>query len=94
LSLPIKSVFTPQYDRLRALLIDARKSESLTQAELAKQIGRPQSFVSKYERGERRLDVVEFLEITNALGIEASEIIEDIAQSSKSARTRAQSRTC
>ncbi|WP_241674124.1 helix-turn-helix domain-containing protein [Microcystis aeruginosa] len=42
-------------------LIAARKDANLTQAALAKAIKKPQSFVAKYENGERRLDVVEFL---------------------------------
>lgn len=50
-----------------ALLIDARKSAGLTQAQVAFRLGRPQSFVAKYENGERRIDVVEFLAIASAL---------------------------
>lgn len=73
-----KSVFKPRYDRLRLLLIEARHSAGMTQVDLADQLGRPQSFVSKYERGERRLDVVEFLEITDALGIKATKLIEAV----------------
>jgi transcriptional regulator with XRE-family HTH domain len=75
-----KSVFTPRYDRLRALLIDARKSAGLTQVELAERLRRPQSFVSKYERGERRLDVVEFLEVTDALEVQPAKLIERIGR--------------
>ena len=52
------------------LVIEARKNASLTQAELSSRLKRPQSFVSKYERGERRLDVVEFGEVAHALGID------------------------
>ncbi len=70
-----KSVFTSQYETFRGLLIEARQAENLTQAELAERLGRPQSFVSKYERGERRLDVVEFLEVARTLGLDPCEII-------------------
>lgn len=52
------------------MLIEARKSKRLTQVALAERLKRPQSFVSKYERGERRLDVIEFLEVTRLLGID------------------------
>ena len=45
----------------------ARKAAGLTQTELAKQLGKPQSYVSKYERGERRLAVVEFLALADLL---------------------------
>jgi transcriptional regulator with XRE-family HTH domain len=58
------------HKRFRELLTEARKSASTTQAELSKRLGRPQSFVSKYERGERRLDVIEFAEVAHALGID------------------------
>ncbi len=64
-----KSVFTAKYEHLRKRLIVARKAAGLTQVELAERLGRPQSFASKYERGERRLDVVEFLEVAKAIGI-------------------------
>ena len=73
-----KSVFTEKYDRFRLLMIEARKSADLTQDELAKKLSRPQSFVSKYERGERRLDVVEFLEVARALGMDPVKIITEL----------------
>lgn len=62
-------MFTSKYDRFRRLLIDARREAGLTQSELARQLDRPQSYISKYERGERRVDVVEFLDIARALDI-------------------------
>jgi transcriptional regulator with XRE-family HTH domain len=52
------------------MLIDARKAGGLTQVELCSRLHRPQSFVSKYERGERRLDIVEFGEVASALSID------------------------
>ncbi|MBZ5620655.1 MAG: helix-turn-helix domain-containing protein [Acidobacteriia bacterium] len=58
------------HKRLQELLVQARKQANLTQAELSSRLKRPQSFVSKYERGERRLDVVEFGEVAKALGID------------------------
>jgi len=58
------------YKRFRELLIDARRSANLTQAQLSSRLKRPQSFVSKYERGERRLDVVEFGEVARAMGVD------------------------
>jgi transcriptional regulator with XRE-family HTH domain len=64
------SVFSEKYDRFRRLLITARKEAGLTQAVVAEKLARPQSYVSKYERGERRLDVIEFFDVAQALGIE------------------------
>jgi transcriptional regulator with XRE-family HTH domain len=49
------------------ILVEARQSAGLTQVALAKKLGRPQSFESKFEHGERRLDVIEFLDVTRAL---------------------------
>jgi transcriptional regulator with XRE-family HTH domain len=66
-----KSVFTRKHERLRQLFIAARKTANLTQAQLAKRLSRPQSFVSKVERGERRLDVIEFFEVADGIGIDA-----------------------
>jgi len=62
-----RSAFTRKYDRFRTLLVEAREDAGLTQVDVARKLGRPQSFVSKYETGERRLDVIEFLEIAGAL---------------------------
>ena len=76
-----KSIHTPQYQRLCNLLIDAREAAGLTQAELAKALDKPQSFVSKYERRERRLDVVELVHIANRLGANPCDIINTIEQS-------------
>lgn len=68
---------TEQLNRkFRDLLVTARKQARLTQAELAKRLRRPQSFVSKYERGERRLDVVEFGEVVRAMGLDPIRVLE------------------
>jgi transcriptional regulator with XRE-family HTH domain len=63
-------VASEAHKRFRKLLVQARKQNGITQADLAKRLKRPQSFVSKYERGERRLDVVEFGDVAKALGVD------------------------
>ena len=75
-----KSVFTTRYDQFRQLLIEARNAAALTQSGLARRLSRPQSFVSKFERGERRLDVVEFLDIAEAIGIDPYEFLSKVAK--------------
>ena len=65
-----KSVSTEQYRRLCALLIESRRMAGLTQVEVSAQLARPQSYVSKVERGERRLDVIEFLEMARVLRLD------------------------
>ena len=66
-------------DSLREALIEARRSGSLTQSRVAELLGRPQSFVSKYETGERRLDIVDFLEVCQALSIAPGNILDKIS---------------
>ena len=62
-----RSIHTPEHLALRELLIAARKAGDLTQRDVAERIDRPQSFIAKYEGGERRVDVVEFVSIARAL---------------------------
>jgi len=64
---PPKSLRSPQHQALCGLLLDTRRKSGLTQVEVAHKLGRPQSYVAKYEGGERRLDVVEFLAVCQAL---------------------------
>jgi transcriptional regulator with XRE-family HTH domain len=61
------SIYTARYRRLCELLIAARKANGLSQAALAERLGWLQTVISKYERGERRLDLVEFLDVARAL---------------------------
>lgn len=64
----MKSTFTKEYAAFLAGLVEARKEKGLTQQAVATLLDKPQSFVSKYESGERRLDVVEFCHIAKVLG--------------------------
>lgn len=70
-----KSLHTPEYEFFRLLLVGARENAGLTQTEVATKIGHPQSFVAKYEGGERRLDVVEFIQVCSALGVDPHEVL-------------------
>ncbi len=65
-----KSIYTDKHRKLVDWLIQSRKSAGLTQQQLADKLGRHQSFVAKYENLERRIDVVEFVEIALAIGVE------------------------
>ena len=71
-------------DRYRGLieaLAEARRGACLTQADLAARLGKRQQFVSKYESGERRLDIVEFIDIAVALGIDPASLTVEIKPS-------------
>ena len=70
------AVRTEAYQNFLAALVELRKARGLSQAELARLLGKPASFVGKYELGERRLDVVETFVILNALGEEPAGFLE------------------
>ena len=72
-----KSVFTREYQVLLQVLHAAREKAGVTQIELANRLGRSQSFVSKCERGERRLDVVQLRQICHALGTTLPKVINE-----------------
>jgi transcriptional regulator with XRE-family HTH domain len=69
---------SPRQARLLELLAALRTTAGLTQAELALRLKRPQSFVSKYELAERRLDVVELLEVCAALDTDPQQVIKEL----------------
>jgi transcriptional regulator with XRE-family HTH domain len=73
-----KTVYTAAYGRMLSRLVKTRKSAGLHQAELAEKLGRPQSFVSKVENGERRIDVVELIAICIALGVDPGDVMADV----------------
>ena len=83
-----KSIYSEQYTELLNLLKQTRKAASITQEQLAKSPGQTQSFVSKVERGERRLDVVELRAVERALDIDfpsfASRLHEILSDGEKS----------
>jgi transcriptional regulator with XRE-family HTH domain len=72
-----KTLRSPDYARLLALLVAKRDGAGMSQQVLAKKLGVPQSFVAKVETGQRRIDVVEFLAITGALGTDPVKLLRD-----------------
>jgi len=64
-----KSIYTAQQTVLRSLLKEVRLEAHLRQVDLAERLDEPQSFVSKYEAGERRLDLIELRHVCEAIGI-------------------------
>lgn len=69
-----KSIFSDAYAGMLQVLIAARRDRGLTQAEVANVLGKHQSFIAKIEGGERRLDVVEFCAIAEAMQIDPLEL--------------------
>ena len=77
-----KALREQRYADLTSLLRDERKKAGLTQAKLAKILRRPQSYVSKYERGDRRLDVIEFIEVAQVIGFDLHEFLQKLVSKS------------
>jgi transcriptional regulator with XRE-family HTH domain len=72
-----------EYARLGSVLAVARERAGLTQQQLAKRLGKPQSFVSNYERGQRRIDVLELLVIVEILGANPKKVFSDFLARAK-----------
>jgi transcriptional regulator with XRE-family HTH domain len=70
-----KSIFTPEQEALQRVLKQLRLGSGLRQEDLASRLDEPQSFVSKYESGERRLDLIELRKICEALGVTLLELV-------------------
>jgi transcriptional regulator with XRE-family HTH domain len=69
-------IHDPNSQVFRQMLIEARTAKGLLQADLAERLNKTQSFVSKYERGERRIDFPEFVTIADALELDLLAFIE------------------
>lgn len=67
--------YTSERENVRRLLKEARLDAGLFQKELAERLGKPQSFVSRYESGERRLDLPELEQICRELGLTLAEFL-------------------
>ncbi len=73
-----KTLRSPRQVRLIDLLVEQRKRAGLSQADLAKKLDRNQSVVSSIESGGRRVDVIELLEIAEAIGLDVHAVMDDL----------------
>ena len=80
----MKSLRSREHRAFVAVLVAARKAAGLTQQQVAARLRKPQSFVSKYETGERRLDVPEFIRVSRRLGADPADLIRQIERRSES----------
>jgi transcriptional regulator with XRE-family HTH domain len=76
-----KSLRSAEYQRFIDFLVAARHKAGIRQQALAKKLGKPQSFVAKYEGGERRLDVIEFIAIAEALSADPIKLLRQFVRS-------------
>jgi transcriptional regulator with XRE-family HTH domain len=67
-----------QHQAVGAALARAREKAGITQTQLARQLRKPQSFVSNLERGQRRIDVLELVRIVDALGADPEQLFLEI----------------
>ena len=81
-----KSVHSADQAAFCALMIKARKSAGLVQQDLADRLQKPQSFIAKYEGGERRIDVVEFIEICRALSVDPVKLLNKLLKAQSAPR--------
>jgi transcriptional regulator with XRE-family HTH domain len=73
-----KTLRSARHDALIALIIERRRRAGLTQADVAKRLRQYQSYVARVESGQRRIDVVEFIDLAEAIGFDASDALRRI----------------
>jgi transcriptional regulator with XRE-family HTH domain len=83
-----KSLKSPEYARLIAMLVAVRHASGVQQQRLAEKLGKPQSFVAKYEGGERRLDLVEFIAIARALDADPIKLLREFVTTEPASKSR------
>ena len=66
---------SPRYTKLREMIVASRKGAGLSQGAVAQRLGRPQSYIADIERSERRIDVIEFVALGEAIGFDCSSIL-------------------
>ena len=71
----MQSIHSKEYKQLIGKLTEARKRAGLTQVEVAKKLKKPQSYISKVENCQRRLDAFELKQLANLYGIKPSEVL-------------------
>ena len=69
---------SPRYQALREMILAERKTRGLSQVQVAKALGRPQSYVADFERRERRIDVVEYLALAEAIGFDPAQVLTEV----------------
>lgn len=84
---PVKSIYRAEQEAFQGLLKRLRLEAELTQIEMANRLDRPQSFVSKIESGERMLDVIELLEVCEALGVKPADFVRQLQSAINASRS-------
>lgn len=74
----LKTLGTKRQEALVALIRDKRESAGLTQTDVAKALGEHQSFIARIESGQRRIDVIEYLTLSEVIGFDAAEALRQL----------------
>lgn len=74
------STHTEEYEKLTSILKQVRLDAKLTQQEVADRLGKPQSYVAKLENSERRIDVIEFIDLAAAFGLDPKTLFAKVVE--------------
>lgn len=75
-----KTVTSPLQKKLAAMLVDARKKAGLRQVDVAQKLGVYQSWVTHMESGQRRIDVVELIELGRIIGFDPADVVRKLSK--------------
>jgi transcriptional regulator with XRE-family HTH domain len=78
-----RSLRSPRHQRLAQLLAQYREKADLYQADVAKALGRHQPFMTNVENGQRRIDVVELLDLAEIIGFDPHEVLDELMKTPK-----------
>jgi transcriptional regulator with XRE-family HTH domain len=78
-----RTLASPRHEALRALLVESRKAAGLTQADIASKLKRYQSFISTVESGQRRIDVIEFLDLSEVIGFDPCQALKRLKRTKR-----------
>ena len=79
----MKTIHTKRHKKLIELVVAERKRADIRQVQLAKKLKRSQTWIARLEGGDRRLDVIELIDLAEAIGFDAPAIVAEVQQSKK-----------
>lgn len=73
-----KTIHSERHRRLAELLVEQRKAAGLTQAAVARAMGRHQPFIANIENGDRRVDLIELLDLADIIGLDVYAVVDEL----------------
>lgn len=74
----VASLHSAEYERFIDMLVERRKASGLSQQELADGLGLPQSLIAKIEKRERRVDIIELIQLASVVGFDVSRLVREV----------------